>query len=161
MIPQSRLARHQKIRDILAAEEIHNQVQLAEALGEFGIEVTQTTLSRDLDEIGARKVKPAGGGKARYVADPETEPDPGGGAELERLRKRIRELAVGLDYSWCFAMLRTAPGGAQYLASFVDRADLPEVVGCTAGDDTIFLLAREPATGKDVYEILRGLRGED
>ena len=68
----------------------------------------------------------------------------------EKLRRMIEELVVSVDYTGNTTVLRTPPGAAQYLASYIDRVGLDEVVGCIAGDDTIFVLAREPLTGKDL-----------
>lgn len=66
----------------------------------------------------------------------------------------IEELVVSVDYSHSTAVLRTPPGAAQYLASYIDRVGLDQIVGCIAGDDTIFVLAREPLTGEDVADQL-------
>ena len=65
----------------------------------------------------------------------------------------LDEMLVSVDHSGNIAMLRTPPGAAQYLASFIDRVGLNEVVGCIAGDDTIFVLAREPLSGADLGDI--------
>lgn len=68
----------------------------------------------------------------------------------------LDELLVSTDHSGNIAMLRTPPGAAQYLASFIDRVGLKEVVGTIAGDDTVFVLARDPLTGKELGELLSG-----
>ena len=68
----------------------------------------------------------------------------------EKLRRMIEELVVSVDHSGPMAVLRTPPGAAQYLASYIDRVGLEQVVGCIAGDDTIFVLARDPHTGRDL-----------
>lgn len=68
----------------------------------------------------------------------------------------IEELVVSVDHSANMAVLRTPPGAAQYLASYIDRVGLEQVVGCIAGDDTIFVLARDPLTGSDLAEQLFG-----
>ena len=72
----------------------------------------------------------------------------------EKLRRMLDELVVSHDYSGNIAMLRTPAGAAQYLASFIDRVGLPDVVGCIAGDDTIFILAREDIGGRELAEKL-------
>ena len=74
----------------------------------------------------------------------------------EKLGRMIDELVVSVDYSYGIAVLRTPPGAAQYLASYIDRVGLDQVVGCIAGDDTVFVLAREPLTGQDLAEELFG-----
>ncbi|MDY3127342.1 MAG: arginine repressor [Corynebacterium sp.] len=153
-MPTTRNARQAKILEILSRTRVFSQIQLSELLQEQGIEITQATLSRDLDELGARKVK-RNGGRAFYVVgdDIVTFADAASGPR-EKLRRMVDELVVSSDYSGNMAMLRTPAGAAQYLASFIDRVGLPYVVGCIAGDDTIFVLAREPLTGQQLAQRL-------
>ena len=70
----------------------------------------------------------------------------------------IDELVVSVDHTGNMAVLRTPPGAAQYLASYIDRVGLEQVVGSIAGDDTIFVLAREPLKGEDLARQLFGLQ---
>ncbi|MCP1388542.1 arginine repressor [Corynebacterium sp. TA-R-1] len=149
--PVSRTARQARILDILASTRVMSQVQLSELLLEEGIDITQATLSRDLDELGARKVRPLEGGRAFYTvgSDREVLGEVQTGPR-EKLARMIDELVVSVDYSYGTAVLRTPPGAAQYLASYIDRVGLDPVVGCIAGDDTVFVLAREPLTGEDL-----------
>ncbi|WKD59361.1 Arginine repressor [Corynebacterium caspium DSM 44850] len=152
----SRTARHAKILELLGKTRIYSQVQLSELLLDEGFDITQATLSRDLDELGARKRRMEGV-RAFYtvstekasVADIPTAP-------REKLRRMLDELVVSVDDSGNIAVLRTPPGAAQYLASFIDRVGMSEVVGSIAGDDTIFVLAREPLTGQQLGELLVG-----
>ena len=117
------------------------------------MEITQATLSRDLVDLGARKVR--ADGQAFYsLGSPVAEMVADGPA---RLRRVLAELLVGTDYSGNTAVLRTPQGAAQYLASVIDRSDLPEVVATLAGDDTIFVLARNPANGRGLAEHLHAL----
>ncbi|QPK80128.1 arginine repressor [Corynebacterium lizhenjunii] len=152
--PPNRNARQAKILEILDRTRVTSQVQLSELLLDEGIDITQATLSRDLDELGAKKVK-RDGGRSFYVVGAETEQfeDQISGPR-DKLRRMIDELVVATDYSGNLGMLRTPAGAAQYLASFIDRAGLPDVVGCIAGDDTIFVLAREPLSGQEVVRSL-------
>lgn len=146
--PVSRASRQSKILEILAKTRVASQVQLSDLLLDEGIDITQATLSRDLDELGARKIRPEDGGRSFYaVAGTEANLGTGPGGPREKMRRMIDELVVHTDHSGNTAVLRTPPGAAQYLASFIDRVGLEEVVGCIAGDDTIFVLAREPLTG--------------
>ena len=69
----------------------------------------------------------------------------------------IEELVVSVDHSGNIAVLRTPPGAAQYLASYIDRVGLEQVVGSIAGDDTIFVLARDPLTGEDLAREIFGM----
>lgn len=153
--PVSRTARQARILEILASTRVASQVQLSDLLLAEGIDITQATLSRDLDELGARKVRPMDGGRAYYTvgAVAETPHDIQTGPR-EKLGRMIEELVVSVDNSYSTAVLRTPPGAAQYLASYIDRVGLDQVAGCIAGDDTIFVLAREPLTGKDLADQL-------
>ena len=152
--PTTRNARQAKILEILDRTRVTSQVQLSELLLDEGIDITQATLSRDLDELGAKKVK-RDGGRSFYVVGGELEQfeDQLNGPR-EKLRRMLDELVVSPDYSGNIAMLRTPAGAAQYLASFIDRVGLPDVVGCIAGDDTIFVLAREGLGGRELAEKL-------
>ncbi|ANE03932.1 arginine repressor [Corynebacterium crudilactis] len=152
--PVTRTTRQALILQILDKQKVTSQVQLSELLLDEGIDITQATLSRDLDELGARKVRPDGG-RAFYAVGPvdsTVREDLRGPSE--KLRRMLDELLVSTDHSGNIAMLRTPPGAAQYLASFIDRVGLKEVVGTIAGDDTVFVLARDPLTGKELGELL-------
>ena len=72
----------------------------------------------------------------------------------EKLRKMLDDLLVSSDHSGNIAVLRTPPGAAAFLASFIDRVSMDEVVGTIAGDDTVFVLARDPLTGKELVDLL-------
>ena len=136
-----------------------SQVQLSELLLDEGIDITQATLSRDLDELGAKKVRPRAGGRAYYTVGSEAESlEAAHSGPREKLRRMIEELVVSVDYSAHIAVVRTPPGAAQYLASYIDRVGLEQVVGSIAGDDTVFVLAREPLTGKNLAHQLFGLQ---
>lgn len=150
----TRTARQALILKILDRQKVTSQVQLSELLLDDGIDITQATLSRDLDELGARKVRPDGG-RAFYAVGPvdNTVPEELRGPQ-EKLRRMLDELLVSTDHSGNIAVLRTPPGAAQYLASFIDRVGLREVVGTIAGDDTVFVLARDPLTGAELGELL-------
>ena len=162
--PVSRTARQARILELLEQTRVSSQIQLSELLLAEGIDITQATLSRDLDELGAKKIRPSGGGRAYYTINGDadgfenTQTGP-----REKLRRMIDELVVSADGSGQLALLRTPPGAAQYLASYIDRVGLDQVVGCIAGDDTIFVLAREPLTGAELAVQLFGghARGSD
>lgn len=155
--PASKAARHAVIAQILDGQDVRSQSQLSEALERSGIAVTIATLSRDLDELGAIKMRAADGGVGRYVLPEDGRPIPGVHGGTDRLGKLLGELMTSMDFSGNTAVLRTPPGAANFLASAIDRANLPDVVGCVAGDDTIFVLAREPVTGERLAELLAQL----
>jgi transcriptional regulator of arginine metabolism len=141
--PLTKTARHARIVELIRDGSVHSQTELAELLAGEGVQATQATLSRDLEELGAVKVRGTDGGPAVYVVPPEgsgpLRPAQQAPARLVRL---LRELLTGADASGNLVVLRTPPGAAQFLASALDRAGLPEVVGTIAGDDTIMVVAR-------------------
>ncbi|WJY63290.1 Arginine repressor [Corynebacterium atrinae] len=153
-VPATRTARQAKILDILEKTRVSSQVQLSELLLDEGFDITQATLSRDLDELGAKKVRPDDGRAYYTVGAVEQALAESLSGPREKLRRMLDELVVAVDSSGNTAVLRTPPGAAQYLASFIDRVSLDEVVGTIAGDDTIFVLAREPMTGHELGELL-------
>ena len=158
-IPVSRTARQARIMEILGTARVFSQVQLSELLLGEGIDITQATLSRDLDELGAKKVRPRAGGRAYYTVGSEADSlESAHSGPREKLRRMIEELVVSVDFSGQIAVVRTPPGAAQYLASYIDRVGLEQVVGSIAGDDTVFVLGREPLTGKDLAHQLFGLQ---
>jgi transcriptional regulator of arginine metabolism len=146
--PVTKAARHARIVELIRDKPVRSQTELADLLGIDGVAVTQATLSRDLEELGAVKVRGTDGGPATYFIPEEGRP-PLRPAEQApaRLVRLLRELLTGTDASGNLAVLRTPPGAAQFLASALDRSGLPEVVGTIAGDDTILVVAREPLTG--------------
>ena len=154
--PLTRAARHARIVELIRDKEIHSQPELADLLAGDGIQVTQATLSRDLKELGAVTAR-AGDGRGVYVI-PEDGHRPLRDAETApaRLVRLLRELLNGVDASGNIAVLRTPPGAAQYLASALDRAGLPEIVGTIAGDDTILVVAREADGGAALGDKLAG-----
>ncbi|MGW5648574.1 arginine repressor [Saccharopolyspora sp. NPDC003752] len=143
----TRVARQARIIELVASMGIRSQTELAKLLAGDGIEVTQATLSRDLDELGAVKLRGADGGAAVYVIPEDGSPVRGVQGGTSRLSRLLGELLVGADGAGNLTVLRTPPGAAQFLASAIDRAALPEVVGSIAGDDTVMIVAREPLTG--------------
>ncbi|HEY0699674.1 MAG TPA: arginine repressor [Micromonospora sp.] len=153
--PLTRAARHARIVELIRERAIRSQTELAELLAVEGVQVTQATLSRDLEELGAAKVRSGVGGPTAYFI-PEDGKRPLRDAETApaRLVRLLRELLTGVDASGNMAVLRTPPGAAQYLASALDRAGLPEVVGTIAGDDTILVVAREAVGGAALGEKL-------
>jgi transcriptional regulator of arginine metabolism len=138
----TKAARHERIAILIRGADVKSQTELAERLAADGIQVTQATLSRDLEELHAVKVRgayliPEDGERALRPAEQAT-------AKLIRL---LRELLTSADTSGNLVVLRTPPGAAQFLASAVDRAGLPDIVGTIAGDDTILVVAREETPG--------------
>ncbi len=149
--PTTKNARHRRIVELVTQHEVRSQTELAELLAEGGVRVTQATLSRDLLELDAVKIRtqtgalvyavPAEGGDRRPVAPSET------AAATHRLGRMCSELLVSAEASANMVVLRTPPGAAQFLASSFDRAELPDLLGTVAGDDTVLLISRDPTGG--------------
>jgi transcriptional regulator of arginine metabolism len=151
--PTTPTARRARIAALIGQRPVRSQTELAELLAADGVVVTQATLSRDLVELGAVKVRSsAAAGGLVYAVPAEggdrtprpAVPEAGRSARLARL---CEELLVTAEASANLVVVRTPPGAAQFLASAVDHAAMPEVMGCIAGDDTVLLVARHPAGG--------------
>lgn len=161
-VVHTRAARHQRVVDLLTRVRVRSQAQLAGLLAEEGFHVTQATLSRDLDELGAVKVRDGSGALCYAVpgegGDVTPRPAPEEELAVQRLRRRCEDLLVSVDASANIVVLRTPPGGAQYLASAVDHTVLPDVIGTVAGDDTILLVTRRadggPAVAAQLLELV-------
>jgi transcriptional regulator of arginine metabolism len=148
----TRAARQGRIAELVAQRPIRSQTELAALLAGEGIETTQATLSRDLDELGAVKLRGHDSGAAVYVIPEDSSPVRGIAGGTGRLSRLLAELLVSADGAGNLTVLRTPPGAAQFLASAIDRAAMPEVLGTIAGDDTIMTIAREPLTGLRLAE---------
>ncbi len=148
--PASKAARHARIVAVLAGRAVRSQADLAALLEDAGVHVTQATLSRDLDELGAVKLRTPDGGLPAYVIPEDGSPLTARAADdapPHRLARLMGEFLTSADGSGNLAVLRTPPGAAQFLASALDRAGLPDVLGTIAGDDTILVVARDIAGG--------------
>ncbi|MDX6326742.1 MAG: transcriptional regulator of arginine metabolism [Nocardioidaceae bacterium] len=152
VIPGTKSARQQQIIELLTRNPVRSQGELADLLAEHGLHVTQATLSRDLVELDAVKVRtptgalvyavPAEGGDRTPRAAAET------GASEARLARLCTDLLVSAQASANLVVLRTPPGAAPLLASAIDRTEMLGVVGTIAGDDTVLVIA-EGAQGGD------------
>ena len=147
----SRAARHARILTLLSEQPVRSQSELAALLADAGVPVTQATLSRDLDELGAVKLRTPDGGQPVYVVPPDGAPLAARqlhDAPPQRLARLLGELLVSAEGSANLVVLRTPPGASNFLASAIDRAGLPEVLGTIAGDDTIVVISRNPTGGE-------------
>jgi transcriptional regulator of arginine metabolism len=152
--PATKGARHQQIIDLVGTHEVHSQAELAELLAVTGVHVTQGTLSRDLVELDAVRVRsasgalvyavPGEGGDRRPAAPGES------AAASHRLARLCAELLVSAEASANLVVLRTPPGAAQFFASAVDKAELDSVLGTIAGDDTVLVMTRDSKGGDAV-----------
>ena len=155
----TRSARQARIRDLIEARQVTSQTQLAALLAEDGVEVTQATLSRDLEELGAVKLRGADGAPASYVLPPENAPlrPAQSSSAPARLTRMLGELLTAAEGSANLAVLRTPPGAAQFLASAMDKVALPDILGTIAGDDTVLVISRQPDGGPALADRLRTL----
>jgi transcriptional regulator of arginine metabolism len=176
--PGTKTARHAQIAAILAqpGHPVRSQEELAERLAQRGVRVTQATLSRDLEELGAVRLRGADGGLVYALPGEAGGPGsmPGGlaadmpewaeaavsapaGDAAEpsaRLARVAAELLVAAEASANLVVLRTPAGAAQFLASAIDHSAWPSILGTVAGDDTILVIARDPAGGADLAQAL-------
>ena len=160
-MPMTKNARQQRIVELLGKHQVHSQTELADLLAQSGVSVTQATLSRDLVELDAVKVRVPGGALAYAVPAEGGDRTPRaggeGGAAEARLARLLAELMVSVDASANMALLRTPPGAAQFLASAFDKADLSGVLGTVAGDDTVLVISRDPEGGAALAQRLLAL----
>jgi len=155
-VPVTKSARQQRIVELLARHPVRSQTELADLLVDAGVTVTQATLSRDLVELDAVKVR-AGNGALVYAVPAEGgDRTPRAAVETpaseHRLARLCTELLVSAEASANLVVLRTPPGAAQFLASAIDKAELGPVLGTIAGDDTVLVISREPTGGEAVAE---------
>ena len=142
--PLTKAARQARIVALLERAPVASQTELGRLLADSGLSVTQATVSRDLEELGAVKVRTPQG--MAYAVPPEGRPRQGTAEAVDaRLGRQLEELLVSAEATGGFVVLRTPPGGAHLLGSALDRAGLPEVAGTVAGDDTLLLITRAPA----------------
>ena len=153
----SKTARHARITALLEAHEVGSQPELAALLADGGVHVNQGTLSRDLVEIGALRVRGSRGQLVYAVPSDggDRTPHVGEFATFEgRLARLCGEVLISAEASANLVVLRTPPGAAQYFASAIDRVAWPEILGTIAGDDTVLLITRDPTGGTAVAEQL-------
>ncbi len=152
MLPSTKSARQHRIVELLNHHQVRSQTELATMLSESGLNVTQATLSRDLDELEAVKVRNADGTLVYAVpsegGDRTVRPAPDSAAGEARLARLMAELLVSAEASANLVVLRTPPGAAQFLASALDHAGPLDVLGTIAGDDTVLVIARDPSGGE-------------
>ena len=155
-IPATKAARQQLIVDLLGKEAVRSQGELVDLLTSHGVHSTPSTVSRDLVELDAVRVRhpdgtlvyavPAEGGDRTPRAAEDS------AAAHGRLQRLARDLVVSADASANLVVLRTPPGAAQFLASAIDHAAQPELLGTIAGDDTVLLICRDPLGGPGIAD---------
>ena len=149
--PQTKTARQARIVELITRQAVRSQTELAQLLAAEGVLVTQGTLSKDLVDIGAVRVRQGDGDFGYALLAGER---PGDSTATVRLSRLCAELLVSAEGSANLAVLRTPPGAAQFFASAIDRVALPEVLGTIAGDDTIAVITRDPAGGSRLADTM-------
>ena len=147
--------RQHRIARLLEDHAVSSQAQLVELLAEAGLVATQATVSRDLEDLGAVKVRVPGGDTVYAI--PELPKDRG--APEEHLRRVLGDWVVEVRSSANIVVLRTPPGSAHVVGSALDRAGLEGVVGTVAGDDTLLVVADEGTGGTEMARRLADLAG--
>ena len=147
--------RQHAVTRLLAKHHVTSQPQVVELLRGEGIRATQATVSRDLEELGAVKVRLPGGELAYAI--PEYEPDRL--APHDHLRRVLSEWVAEVNHSQNLVILRTPPGCAHVVASALDRSGTPGLLGTVAGDDTLLCVAAERPGGAKLAANLRTLAG--
>ena len=154
----TRLTKNQRqhlVAKLLSQHAVASQEQLVALLGDEGVTATQATVSRDLDDLGAIKVRAAAGETVYAIPDlPKDQRAP-----EDHLRRTLGDWVVEVSSSANIVVLRTPPGTANVVGSALDRSGLPEVIGTVAGDDTLFIVVAEGLTGAQVADQLRELAG--
>ena len=153
--PLSKSARQARIADVIERGPVASQAELAVRLAESGIAVSQGTLSKDLLELGAVRVRTSSGQFAYALVAGEH--GPGTPAALSRLTRLCGELLLSAEGSANLAVLHTPPGAAQFFASAIDKVGWDSILGTIAGDDTIAVISRDPDGGAALAESLLAL----
>ena len=142
----SRARRLRTLAELLRGGTLASQEEATERLGELGFTVTQATVSRDLEQLGAVKVNR--GGILSYAL-----PDQIGGADWStgRLERILTEWALSIEAAGQLIVIKTPPGSAHLVASAIDHAQLPEIAGTVSGDDTMFVAIRD---GVAIHQVM-------
>jgi transcriptional regulator of arginine metabolism len=145
--------RQHRIARLLEQHAVTSQPQLVELLAADGVVATQATVSRDLEEVGAIKVRAAGGDSVYAIPDLPKEQR----APEDHLRRVLGDWVVEVAHSGNIVVLRTPPGSAHVVGSALDRAGLTDILGTVAGDDTLLVVAAERVGGAKVAAKLSSL----
>ncbi|MGH2785947.1 MAG: arginine repressor [Actinomycetota bacterium] len=144
--------RQRRIVQLLRRQPVSSQEELAKLLRRHGEQVTQATLSRDLEELGAIRMRENG----RVVYRLPDEPPAG----EDWLQHMLQEFMLEVEASGNLVVVKTPPGGANAVARALDNSGVKDVIGTVAGDDTIMIVCREGVKGQTVARRLRTLAGQ-
>lgn len=151
----ARVRRQKAIADLIRAEPLGSQEEVTARLGTVGFSVTQATVSRDLDQMGAVKVKR--GGALSYAL-----PDQLGGNDwaAARLRRILADWVLSIEAAGNLLVIKTPPGSAHLVGLALDQAKLDEVAGTICGDDTLFVAVNDGVEAGFVASHFRTLSKE-
>jgi transcriptional regulator of arginine metabolism len=147
--------RQHLVAKLIEQNVIHNQVQLVELLAVEGVVATQATVSRDLDDLGAIKIRVQGGESAYALPELPSEQF----VPEDHLRRVLGDWVVEVGASGNVVVLRTPPGSAHVVGSALDRVGLVEILGTVAGDDTVLVIVTESSSATEVADRLGDLAG--
>jgi len=145
--------RQQAIRDLVASSALRSQEEIREHLAALGYRATQSTISRDLEELGLVRARDDEG-RLRYAL-----PEQAGNGHRPPVRSLLAEFALSVEVSGNLVLVKTPPGAANAVAEGLDRGGVDGVLGTVAGDDTILIVAREGVRGATVAADLKRLAG--
>jgi transcriptional regulator of arginine metabolism len=151
----SKNQRQHRVAKLLETRTVTSQTQLVELLAADGVVATQATVSRDLEDLGAVKVRVAGGEVAYAIPELPTEQH----APEDHLRRVLGDWVVEVNQSHNLVVLRTPPGSAHVVGSALDRSNLDGLIGTVAGDDTLLCVAAEDLGGPRLAATMRELAG--
>lgn len=147
--------RQNKIKEIIESYEIETQDELLLKLTEAGFTTTQATISRDIREMRLTKIA-CGGGRQKYAVLQNMDTD-----VMEKYHQVLSAGVLNIDYAENIIVVRTVPGMAMAVAAALDNMKLQGVMGCIAGDDTIFCAVRSSGLCKEVIACIKKVAGND
>ncbi|MFM9095401.1 MAG: arginine repressor [Actinomycetes bacterium] len=148
--PDSKTARQHVIEELIVNKEISSQNELLNMLKSKGFDITQTTLSRDLDEINAVKNVKIDGKNVYTIKKNSADKLQSSKDVRNKLEKSLSEFVISVDSSANLAIIHTPAGAAQYVASLIDQAAMEKVLATIAGDNTVLVVAKGLDDGKKV-----------
>ena len=140
--------RHRAIADLIRGDALSSQEELAQRLAALGYAVTQATVSRDLEQLGATKVRRDGNLVYALAGGPPDDPGP-------RLSAVLRDWVRSVEPAANLVVIKTPPGSAHLIGVALDHSTLPEVVGNICGDDTVFIACRSAGDAAALSKKLR------
>ena len=149
----ARARRLRIISEIIGNTAVSSQEEVTERLAQMGLNVTQATVSRDLDYLGAVKVRQDGAVRYALPGDAPADPPPG------RLERIFAEWVLSVEPAGNLLILKTPPGSAHIVGHALDQSQPDEIAGTLAGDDTLFVALRDGVNPHAMAERLRGMIG--